>query len=173
MISPIKFAHVVLKTSRYREMLDWWLLVLGARIRHGNDFISFISYDDEHHRLAIVNFPDLAAGNPKSCGVEHMAFTFASLDDLLAKYADLKSRGVEPYWTINHGMTLSAYYRDPDGNQVEFQVDAMGNADADAFMRSPVFAANPIGIDVDFEDLIARRGAGEPPTSLLAYPQRA
>ncbi|MFM7894145.1 MAG: hypothetical protein ACKO8P_10095 [Actinomycetota bacterium] len=75
-----------------------------------------------------------------------------------------------PYWTINHGMTLSAYYRDPDGNQVEFQVDAMSNRDADSFMNSPVFAANPIGVDVNFDDLIARRESGEAAESLLAYP---
>jgi len=169
---PIKFAHVVLKTSRYRELLDWWLLVLDARVRHGNDFISFISYDDEHHRLAIANFPGLAPAPSTSAGVEHVAFTFGSLDDLLAKYVSLKDAGVEPYWTINHGMTVSAYYRDPDGNQVEFQVDAMSNADADAFMNSPVFAANPIGIDVSFDELRARREAGESIASILAYPQK-
>ncbi|NDH45125.1 MAG: hypothetical protein EBY04_01945, partial [Actinobacteria bacterium] len=49
--SPIKFAHVVLKTTRYSEMLEWWQLVLSASVRHGNDFITFLSYDDEHHRL--------------------------------------------------------------------------------------------------------------------------
>ena len=57
---------------------------------------------------------------------------------------------------IHHGGTLSAYYRDPDGNQVELQVDALTMEDTDALMRSPVFAANPIGIPVDFDDLIAR-----------------
>jgi len=168
--SPIRFAHVVLKTTRYREMLDWWLLALGASVRHGNDFISFISYDDEHHRLAIVNFPGLAAADRQSSGVEHFAFTFGSLDDLFAKFLELRKHGVTPYWTINHGMTLSAYYRDPDGNQVEFQVDAMSNRDADSFMNSPVFAANPIGVDVNFDDLIARRESGEAAESLLAYP---
>lgn len=172
-MAPIKFAHVVLKTSRYRELLDWWLLVLDAKVRHGNDFISFISYDDEHHRLAIANIPGLSPADKGSAGVEHVAFTFGSLDDLLAKHETLKGRGVSPYWMINHGMTLSAYYRDPDGNQVEFQVDAMSNADADTFMNSAVFAANPIGIDVDFDELRARRLAGESSESLLAYPMKA
>jgi hypothetical protein len=70
-------------------------------------------------------------------------------------------------------MTLSAYYRDPDGNQVELQVDAMTNTEADAFMTSPIFAANPIGIDVDFDELRARRLAGESIASILAYPLTA
>lgn len=67
---------------------------------------------------------------------------------------------------VNHGMTLSAYYRDPDGNQVEFQVDLCSLAEADEFMRSPAFAANPIGVNVDFADLMERRAAGEPDASL-------
>lgn len=169
MVAPVKFAHVVLKTSRYQEMIAWWTRLLDAHVRHGGDFISFISYDDEHHRLAIANFPNLQLVSPDASGVEHFAFTFATLDDLFAKYEQLRDVGVVPYWTINHGMTLSAYYRDPDGNQVELQVDAMDNAAADRFMNSPVFASNPIGIDVDFPALIARRRAGERPEAITAY----
>lgn len=169
MASPIKFAHVVLKTSKYEQMRAWWLDFLGASVRHGNDFISFLSYDDEHHRLAIVNFPDLADRDPKSVGVEHFAYTFASLDDLFAKYEDLKSKGVLPYWTINHGFTLSAYYRDPDGNQAELQIDTLNPDEADEFMHGPLFAANPIGINVDFDALVARRRAGASVHELVDY----
>lgn len=169
MRSPIKFAHVVLKTTRYREMLAWWLDFLGAEVRHGNEFLSFLSYDDEHHRVAIVNLPHLEAHLPQHDGVEHFAFTFASLDDLFEHYESMKAKGVHPYWTINHGMTLSAYYRDPDGNQVETQVDAMSMDEAGAFMNGPLFAANPIGIDVDFDDLIGRYRAGTPGREILDY----
>ena len=160
MASPIKFAHVVLKTRRYAEMVEWWCDFLGATVRHGNEFISFLSYDDEHHRLAIAAIPGLEDPNPKAVGVEHFAFTYASLDDLFDQYERMKAKGVSPYWTINHGMTLSAYYRDPEGNQVETQVDSMSVEDADAFMAGPLFAANPIGINVDFDELIARHRAG-------------
>jgi hypothetical protein len=81
----------------------------------------------------------------------------------------MKAKGISPYWTINHGMTLSAYYRDPDGNQVETQVDSLTMEQADDFMNGPLFAANPIGIDVDFEVLNARRKAGESAASLTDY----
>ena len=168
--SPIKFAHVVLKTTRYSEMLEWWQLVLSATVRHGNDFISFLSYDDEHHRLAIVRLPHLKERDDSLSGVEHFAFTFATLGDLFSKYQQLKARGITPYWTINHGMNFSAYYRDPDGNQVELQIDAMSPQTADEFMNSPVFAANPIGVDVDFDALIARFESGESAESIVRYP---
>ncbi len=167
--SPNKFAHVVLRTSQFAEQLTWWTTVLEAKVRYGNDFIAFLSYDDEHHRVAIVQMPELADGNRKTAGVEHVAYTMASLDDLLDHYSRLAAIDIKPYWTINHGMTLSAYYRDPDQNQVEFQVDLCSLAEADTFMRSPAFAANPIGIDVDFDDLITRKANGEDEESLTAY----
>lgn len=169
MASPVKFAHIVLKTTQYSEMVAWWTDFLEADVRHGNDFISFLSYDDEHHRVAIAHMPHLQPRDKKSVGVEHFAFTYATLDDLFAQYERMKAKGHLPYWTINHGMNFSAYYRDPDGNQVEAQIDCMSVEDAIDFMASDVFAANPIGIDVDFEALVARRRAGEKVSTLIDY----
>ena len=169
MASPIKFAHIVLKTTRYGEMVAWWKSFLQGEARHENEFISSISYDDEHHRIAIAHIPNLEHQTPVRDGVEHFAFTYATLDDLFDQYERMKANGVSPYWTINHGMTLSAYYRDPDGNQVETQVDSMNMEEADAFMAGPLFAANPIGRDVDFDALIARYRAGEPVGSITDY----
>ena len=169
MASPIKFAHIVLRTAQYPEMVAWWTDFLEAEVRHGNDFISFLSYDDEHHRLAIANMPHLQPRDKKSAGVEHFAFTYATLDDLFAHYERMKAKGVSPYWTINHGMNFSAYYRDPDGNQVETQIDCMSVEDSISFMDSEAFAANPIGIDVDFERLIARRRSGEGVSTIIDY----
>ena len=169
MASPIKFAHIVFKTSRFNEMVTWWKDFLEADVRHGNDFICFLSYDDEHHRIAIVNFPNLVDRAPEINGVEHCAFTYDSLESLFGQYERMKSKGISPYWTINHGMTLSAYYRDPDGNQVETQYDSMSPTDADLFMNGSAFAANPIGIDVDFDSLIQRHRSGESESSIIEY----
>jgi catechol-2,3-dioxygenase len=138
-------------------------------VRQGNDFLSFISYDDEHHRVAVVGLPHLVDPTPQAVGLEHFAYTFASLDDLFAKYEQMCAAGHRPYWTINHGMTLSAYYKDPDGNQVETQVDSMTLEEASIFMASPTFAANPIGIDVDFDDLIRRYRAGTSAQTIMDY----
>lgn len=169
MASPIKFAHVVLKTTRFKEQVAWWKDFLGASARHENDFIAFLSYDDEHHRLAIVNMPHLEEKAADTVGVEHFAFTYASLDDLFDQYERMKSKGISPYWTINHGMTLSAYYRDLDGNQVETQFDSLSLEEADEFMAGPLFAANPIGINVDFDALIEKYRNGASVASVTDY----
>ena len=45
------------------------------------------------------------------------------------------------------------YYRDPDGNKVELQVDNFDvPEDADAFMSGPLYEENPMGTDIDAEE---------------------
>ena len=46
-------------------------------------------------------------------GVDHVAYTYASLNDLFENYAQLKEQGIKPYWWIHHGVTVSMYYADP------------------------------------------------------------
>ena len=74
------------------------------------------------------------------------------------------------YKLINHGPTTSLYFRDPDGNQVELQIDNCSLAEADAFVRSEAFAKNPIGVPFDADTLLARFRSGEPVAELTRYP---
>ena len=82
-------------------------------------------------------------------------------------YTRLKSRGVMPARPIRHGLTLSLYYRDPDGNGLEFQIDLMEEKDASEFMSGPAFAANPIGEPFDPEALAERLAQGKPVNDLI------
>ena len=64
------------------------------------------------------------------------------------------------------------YYRDPDGNRMEFQVDCYADAaEAHAFMHGDAFAANPVGVEIDPEALLAQYRGGVPAETLLACPE--
>ena len=170
-VAPTKLAHVVRRTARFDEMVRWYQTVFGAEIVHSDGMLAFLTYDDEHHRFAIACIPDLPDPPPMAAGTDHVAFTHADLGDLLYTYARLKREGIEPYWCINHGPTTSMYYKDPDGNKVELQVDNFPTADeCNRWMRSGEFAANPIGVVIDPTDLLARYEAGEPLERLTARP---
>lgn len=68
-------------------------------------------------------------------------------------------------------MTLSVYYQDPDGNRMEFQVDCCANAkEANVFMNSDTFAANPVGVEVSFDSLLAQYRDGVAQETLLIRP---
>ena len=53
-----------MQTNRRDAMRDWYCTVLGAEILHENKFICFISYDDEHHRVAFIDPGPLAEKAP-------------------------------------------------------------------------------------------------------------
>ena len=99
-----------------------------------------------------------------------MAFTFESAANLLDNYERLKSVGITPYWPVHHGFTLSMYCQDPDGNRHEFQVESCGADEAMEFMRGDLFAANPIGVSYDPDELLARYRAGVSEIELLKRP---
>ncbi|TVY54624.1 Biphenyl-2,3-diol 1,2-dioxygenase 2 [Lachnellula cervina] len=168
--SPIKLAHIVLRTGRFSKMVDFYKTLLGAEASYENEFLSFLTYDDEHHRIAIL---DLGAKpmNKATAGLEHVAFTFDSVPDLLLAYRQRKAKGIEPVWCVNHGPTLSLYYQDPDGNQIETQVDSFStNEEAAEFMVSKEFEENPIGVDFDPEELIRKLREGVSEKELLKRP---
>ena|SRR5262245_38263685 len=160
-IAPTKFAHVVLKTASYDAVIEWYATVLNARVAFRNDFIAFLTYDDEHHRVAVIKAPDSPPPDPAAAGVHHIAYTYADLGELLSTYRRLKASGIEPARCINHGPTTSMYYRDPDGLRVELQIDNFATMDeAHAYFTGPDFAENPIGVIFDPEELIRDYEAG-------------
>ena len=154
-------------------MIAWYQTVLDCKVQYQNPVLAFLTYDDEHHRVAIIN---LAAVHPDSgqeerrgvIGVDHIAYTYGSVEDLLENYAQLKEKGVLPYWCVHHGVTMSMYYADPDGNQMELQVDAFASGDdANRYMLGPHFEANPIGVEYDPDDVLKMIRSGTPGTALL------
>lgn len=172
-IRPQKFVHVVYRTRRFEQMLAWYQVVFDARVQYQNPALAFLTYDDEHHRFAIANLdvlrPDGSETDKRGLiGVDHVAYTYASLKDLFDNYVQLKEKGITPYWCIHHGMTISMYYADPDGNQMEFQIDTFDSSEqANAFMRGRINAVNPIGVEYDPEDWLARMRAGAPLSDFL------
>jgi catechol-2,3-dioxygenase len=49
-------------------------------------------------------------------GLHHMAWQLGSVEDLQAAYRELKALGVPIESTVEHDVTRSIYFPDPDGN---------------------------------------------------------
>jgi catechol-2,3-dioxygenase len=201
MTSPAKLAHVVLRTRHLAEMRDWYVTVLDGKVMHEDAASAFITYDDEHHRIALANMADLENADPEnpdraepvraaakrdkpapvtadtdifqalagpSTGLFHIAFTYDTLDELLGNYARLADAGIWPVLAMNHGVTTSMYFRDPEDNLVELQIDNFATAEeAEDFMRGEVWLRRPGGVPIDLDDLVERFRAGEPFEALV------
>ena len=150
--------HVNLKTTRLSEMIAWYGLVVGMRPTYAFEGGAWLSNDSANHRLALLSTP-LVRDDPDKlvhAGIHHTAFEYGTLDELVGTYVRLEAAGVLPHSVLDHGMTLSFYYLDPDGNSVELQVDHFGDwAGSTEFMHGERFAEDPIGTYVDPEQLVA------------------
>jgi catechol 2,3-dioxygenase-like lactoylglutathione lyase family enzyme len=170
--------HVNPKTTRLQEMIDWYSTLVGARVHHQYELGAWISNDEANHRIALLALPNFVDDAEKETrtGLHHTAFEHDSFEDLNATYLRLKAAGIVPDFCLDHGITFSYYYRDPDGNRLELQVDAFGDwSKSSAWMRdSREFREDPIGRLVDpgrvaaayaagasFEEIHARARAGE------------
>lgn len=156
--------HVNLKTIRLREMIDWYGKVVGAEVTYEFPGGAWLTNDGANHRIALLSSEKLRDNPDKlmHTGMHHMAFEYDSIDGLLGTYQRLSSEGIEPHATLDHGMTTSFYYADPDGNSVELQYDNFGDwqRSKEWMSSSPEFAADPIGQPVDPKKMIEARRAG-------------
>lgn len=170
MTATPKFAHVVLQTSRLEEMRNWYCTVLDAHVVFEGHGLCFITFDEEHHRVALMGAPELAPRNPGAAGMHHTAYTFDALDDLLERYEVLKSKGIEPKVPIQHGVTTSLYYQDPDGNFVELQIDNFATPEeATEYMHGPEYSDNPVGVPFVPELMREALAAGMPVSEITTH----
>jgi catechol-2,3-dioxygenase len=172
-IAPKKLAHFVLRTQEgnVENIAEWYALVLEGEFMMKSPLISFVTYDDEHHRVAVLAMPGVKPHVDMHCGLHHVAFTYADLHDLMHTYNRLKNEhGIVPQFCVNHGPTTSMYYFDPDKNQIELQVDNVSEDRFAEYFDNGEFTDNPIGIKFDPDEMTAKLAAGIPESDLLKRP---
>jgi catechol-2,3-dioxygenase len=72
---------------------------------------AFLSSHPDEGSIDLVFFADSA--------LQHTAFEVASLEDLCALHQKIIDRGVPIKFALNHGVTLSFYFQDPEGHMIE------------------------------------------------------
>jgi len=164
--------HLNLKTTRMKEMIDWYAAVIGGKIifQSGESTkdnpirIAFMSNDSAPFRIAFMGVPGLREDPDQfvHSGLHHLAFEYDSFDDLMSSFARLKQLGIEPIVCLQHGVTTSLYYSDPDQNAVELQADNFGNWDkgTEWMSTSEAFRQNPIGAFFDPDPVLAAYQSG-------------
>jgi len=125
MIQAKRLGHVVLKVRDARKSREFYTQTLGLKVAHENleRGAVFLSFGREHHDLALFQ---LASGEPPAAsqpGLHHMAWQLGSYEELQDAYRELKALGVPIESTIEHNVTRSIYFPDPDGNRVELYCD--------------------------------------------------
>jgi len=163
-----KLQHCGLTTGNLDGMLDWYGKVLGMTVNKrvaapaGSPFktVAFASNDEINHRLSFFETPGLPTDRDKDrhARVQHIAFTYDTLDDLLGTYVRLKKLGIPLLWAADQFIQTALYYEDPDGNIIELNV----NNFSDDWTVTEQLKNLPsrLHMNVDPEKMIAARKAG-------------
>lgn len=159
-----RFHHTTFTTLRLNEMVSWYEKVAGLTPVFYGDRGAWLTNDEANHRIAMLALPNLKHPVDKShtTGLHHTAFEYSDFEQWLDNYVRLRDEGITPFMCLDHGMTISLYYADPDGNGVEIQVDTFGRWDRSKswMWASQEFAEDQIGEFFDAEKLVEARSKG-------------
>jgi catechol 2,3-dioxygenase-like lactoylglutathione lyase family enzyme len=191
-VVSLQLSELVLKTARYEEMAAFYAHLLG----HGPFFertpdpdapprppgmperavdvrLGFFRITDSQV-LGLFGIDSLAGADAAGPGLHHFQFGVAALGELVAQHEHMAAIGIRPHRAANHGQATSFYFRDPDGNIVEFSCSNFATMEEEiAFMSGPVFAANPSGLELNADRFVSRFRAGDPLEELLRLDNQA
>ncbi|MFL1380802.1 VOC family protein [Nocardiopsis protaetiae] len=165
-IAP-KLHHSTFLTLKLDEMVLWYQKVAGLTpVHYAPGEAAWLTNDEANHRIALVTHPETKApvDKPTSAGLHHTAFEYDGFDPWVDNYVRLREDGIVPFMCLDHGITMSMYYADPEGNGVEIQFDTFGdwNRSKEWMWASLEFASNPIGAWFDPDRIVRAREEGLP-----------
>ena len=182
---PDDFHHIAFKTTNYEAMVSFYKNLFGCEPLYQSDQMSFLTYDNEHHRIAIANTSEILKDLnliermimkfklflnkkiPSIQGLDHVSYRINPIEKWFDFYFSAKERGLKPLWTINHGWISGIYYEDPDGNLVEIFFEHFRSAEEFKENISPDFEDEPIGTNMDIEVLYKMFKSGAPFLDLI------
>ena len=116
MPAQVQLGHIAMPAQNpgdvalfYRDFLGLEVTLEGTLPRLGEFVFLSDRPEEDAQTLTFMTQPD----------ARHTAWKVESLATLKALYADAKRREIPIDFALNHGVTLSLYLRDPEGNSVE------------------------------------------------------
>ncbi|MFD2414774.1 VOC family protein [Amycolatopsis pigmentata] len=168
-IAP-KLHHTTFLTLKLDEMVEWYRTVAGLVPVHYAESAAWLTNDEANHRIALIAHPGISrpVNKSTSAGLHHTAFEYPTFEVWLDNYIRLRDRGITPFMCLDHGITMSMYYADPEGNGVEIQFDTFGDwaVSKEWMWAAGEFAENPIGEWFDPEKLVEARAQGLPQSEI-------
>jgi len=127
MIHPDRIGHVVIKVRELERSRKFYTEIMGLEVMMEMaepKAAFFASHRRDHHELACFEVGKDAAGpQARQVGLAHIAFRLPDENQLRSAYKVLKDNHVPISFTVDHIITKSIYFSDPDGNQLEVYCD--------------------------------------------------
>ena len=139
--------HVVLRVTDRERAERFYGGVLGlpvcARLDEGGFKMAFFTLGN-HHDFAVMEVTGEGSSRSETAvGLHHVAFNIGTtLDELREAKAKLDAAGIATT-PIDHEVTKSLYFADPDGNGIEVYVDT-----SNAWRREPQRVAQVMPLEL-------------------------
>jgi len=149
MIRPNKVGHVVLKVRDVARAEQFYTEVLGFEVvmRLKRPRGVFFTLGEQHHDIAVLEMPaDAEPVKDNQVGLHHVALQVGSFADLQECYRTLKAHNVRITATIDHLITKSIYFEDPDGNGLELYCE-VGEDGLERIRRGDAAAFAPLNLE--------------------------
>ena len=131
--------HVGLFVTDIEVMKDFYTEVMEFQVTDRGDVadteLMFLGRNpSDHHQIVLI------PGRPQGSYnlVNHIALKVDTMADLRRYYDHLVDKAVDDIDPVDHGSAWSVYFRDPEGNRLEFYID------------TPYYVAQPKRGPLDF-----------------------
>jgi len=156
-----ELSHIGIFVTDMDKVRDFYTRLLGFNVMDSGKMstghqLTFLSNDPkDHHQIVLVT------GREKGTlsTINQITFRVASIKEVRAMYERLVANHVEGIDPVDHGNAWSVYFKDPEGNRIEF------------FCDTPWYVAQPHRVPLDFslsdeeiEEATHKRIAGDPTT---------
>jgi catechol-2,3-dioxygenase len=153
MIQARKLGHVVLKVRDAQRSKDFYTRTLGLKVAHDAPGAVFLSFGEQHHELALFQLATDEAPGAAQAGLHHVAWQLGSFEELQAAHRELRALGIAVESAIEHNVTRSVYFPDPDGNRVELYCDMVEHG----FEAMQTLGPRRDLLDIDSGEVVERR----------------
>lgn len=154
--------HAVLMVPRFDECLDFYLRVLGFRLREkakiGSSGLAFIGCSGRHHSLALGDM----GTETGDAVLQHIMIETATLDDVGRAYDRVAKRELQLGMTLgrhSNDRMISFYVKSPSGFDIEYGCDGMVVDDdfpATQMMAGDIWGHLFPGTSMGLNDMIQR-----------------
>ena len=134
-----KVGHVVLGVRDPQRSITFYTEALAMEVVNVIEEMqmAFFSFGERDHDIAVIKVPDDQPVG--SSGLAHTASEIEGGQEQLQElYARHKRYGAKVEFTVDHVLTKSVYFFDPDGNRLEIFCEMMDPASGMQHMRQGV-----------------------------------
>ena len=143
-----KIGHVVLNVRDAEASVKFYTEALGMEVMTHNPErgMAFLSFGTQHHDIAVFQVPEGAERG--QLGLNHIAMQIeGGLKELRELHQRLSEHGARIDQLVDHGVTSSVYFLDPDGNRLEIFCEMLEMEEARRQMRKGAGGAQPLVLE--------------------------